>query len=320
MSDVDGPLLGTPSLILLAVLAILTFATVARWVRAPRTLVLAAVAASVVFAAHNASVGREMYGDYWGTFPGDRLTSPELLVLYVTQALVFVGGSGTFMTRVSRKAPWWLVPFVWLGGGLLVMLTVLFASHALAAIFHWPWVVLQHKDASEFWGGRLAMAYVFIGIIGRERKATAEVKTMPVVEKAADAAQPGDAEPSATRSVGKPSSEGRPWGQTLLFAPVVFALLAVMGTTFSRAAEHADQAKVEHEAARLDFARRLRADGDRLASEGRWGDALARYDQAEPYDHVGESESETKQKRLAMEAHVGKVVLDKEFEDRGAQR
>jgi len=282
-------LIGTPSLLILAVLAILTFATVARWVRAPRTLVLAAVAASLAFAAHNAFIGREMYGDYWGTFPGDQLTAGELRILYVTQALVFVGGSGMFLAAISRRAPWWVVPFLWPVGWFVVVMTVFEVSQALSHLFHWPWVLVQHRDATEFWGGRLAMAYVFIaliGLIGRKRKATAEV-------------------------------ERRSTWQRLLFAPLVVGLIAIMGATLDLSAQRADRVKVEEEAARLDFAKRLRADGDRLASEGRWDDALARYDQAEPYDHGGDLAKETAQKRREMRAHVGAVVFDKQFEDRG---
>ena len=63
----------------------------------------------------------------------------------------------------------------------------------------------------------------------------------------------------------------------------------------------------EREADRLDFAKRLRADGDRLASEGRWKDAIARYDQAVPYDQKGELERETQERRRAMREHGGEV-------------
>jgi hypothetical protein len=196
------------------------------------------------------------------------------------------------------------------------MVTVLEVSHALSDLFHWPWVAVQLKDGTEFWGGRLAMAYAFIALVGRERKATAEVKTTPVVKSAEDAAL-ADAQPSASRSVGQPSSGGRSLWQKLLFAPVLVVLVTIIGATLYLSAERADHRKAEQEASRLDFAKRLRADGDRLASEGQWEDALARYDQAEPYDRQGELESETQQKLQAMRAHVGRVVFDKEFEDRG---
>ena len=277
-------LIGTPSLLILAVLAILTFATVARWVRAPRSLVVAALVASAAFAAHNALIGREMYGDYWGTFPGDELPTGELRVLYASQALV---GSGRFLAALSRRAPWWVLPLLWPVGCFVVVMTVFEVSQALSNLFHWPWVLVQHRDATEFWGGRLAMAYGFIaliGFIGRKRKATAEV-------------------------------ERRSTWQRLQFAPLLVGLLAIMGATLSLSAERAARVKVEEEAARLDYAKRLRADGDRLAREGQWNEALARYDQAEPYDH--DDSLETVQKRGEMKAHVGAVVFDKEFADRG---
>jgi hypothetical protein len=274
-------LLGTPSLLALAVLAILTFATIARWVRAPGSLVVAAVAASVAFAWHNAIIGREMYGDYWGTFPGYALTTGELRILYLTHALVFVGGSGIFLAAISRRAPWWCVPLLWPVGWFVVVMTVFEVSQALSHLFHWPWVLVQHRDATEFWGGRLAMAYAFIGLIGfivRKRKATAE-------------------------------TERRSMWQRLRFAPLVVGLLVIMGATLELSAQRADQEKAEEDSAQLDYAKRLRADGDRLANEGRWNDALARYDQAEPYDRKGDLALETEQKRREMRAHVGAVVF-----------
>jgi len=160
-------------------------------------------------------------------------------------------------------------------------------SHALSDLFHWPWVAKENGDAVQFWGGRLAMAYAFIGLIafiGRKRKPTAKL-------------------------------ERRSTWQRLQFAPLLVGLVAIMGTTLYLCAERADRVKVEEEAAQLDYAKRLRADGDRLAREGQWNEALTRYDQAEPYDH--DDRLETLQKRDEMKAHVGAVVFDKDFEDRG---
>ena len=87
--------------------------------------------------------------------------------------------------------------------------------------------------------------------------------------------------------------------------------------TLYLSAQAADQREAEHEAARLDFAKRLRADGDRLASEGRWKDAIARYDQAVPYDQKGELERETQERRRAIREHGGEVKPGTDLEAQG---
>ena len=62
------------------------------------------------------------------------------------------------------------------------------------------------------------------------------------------------------------------------------------------------------------YAVRLRADGDRLAKEGAWEDARARYQQAYKYDHTNEDP----EKARIIAEHVGEVVFDKEFEAHGS--
>jgi hypothetical protein len=64
------------------------------------------------------------------------------------------------------------------------------------------------------------------------------------------------------------------------------------------------------------YAARLRADGDRLAKEGEWEDALARYNQASSFDR-GDDDHQ-KEKLQVIKEHVGEVVWDKEFEAHGS--
>jgi hypothetical protein len=61
------------------------------------------------------------------------------------------------------------------------------------------------------------------------------------------------------------------------------------------------------------YAQRLREDGERLALEGAYEDAFARYDQARRFDHAGDLRGETKKKLDAIKEHVGEVVIDNEF-------
>jgi hypothetical protein len=62
------------------------------------------------------------------------------------------------------------------------------------------------------------------------------------------------------------------------------------------------------------YAQRLREDGERLAREGAYEDALARYDQARRFDHAGDLRGETKKKLDAIKGDLGEVVLDKSFQ------
>jgi tetratricopeptide (TPR) repeat protein len=61
------------------------------------------------------------------------------------------------------------------------------------------------------------------------------------------------------------------------------------------------------------YARRLRDDGDRLAREGAYEDALARYNQADEYDPNNPT-AEVLKKLDAIKQHVGAVAFDKDFQ------
>jgi hypothetical protein len=107
--------------------------------------------------------------------------------------------------------------------------------------------------------------------------------------------------------------------QKLRFSILLAALAALMVVSVRYSVEQRRLRTEEQAANRLSFAQRLRDDGDRLAREGQWEDALARYDQAWPYDRDGDSKPEVQQKRQAMEEHLGEVVWDKEFERQGVE-
>ena len=67
------------------------------------------------------------------------------------------------------------------------------------------------------------------------------------------------------------------------------------------------------------YAQRLCDDGDRLAAQGLWDDALARYDQAARYDAHAQEGGPVREKRLEIERHLGAVVWDRDFQPAGAR-
>jgi hypothetical protein len=96
------------------------------------------------------------------------------------------------------------------------------------------------------------------------------------------------------------------WILTALVAPLVVYLLVASVVTSVQ--EETDDRNADA------YAARLRADGDRLAKEAAWEDALARYDQAKRFDRGHEDTA----KRSVIEEHVGEVVWDKELERHGS--
>ena len=95
---------------------------------------------------------------------------------------------------------------------------------------------------------------------------------------------------------------------------LALALLAGSIVSFVRAWSAASAAPVKHTQqeivdSNVAYARRLRADGDRLEREGLYQDALARYEQAEDYDREPLSgEDAATYQRLRQ--RVGDLVFD----------
>jgi hypothetical protein len=95
------------------------------------------------------------------------------------------------------------------------------------------------------------------------------------------------------------------------FLVVAIAFFVLGLDEFGELQSRAD--RVAKNANSMSYARRLREDGERLAREGAYEDALARYDQARRFDHAGDLRGETKQKLDAIKEHLGEVVFDKDF-------
>jgi DNA-directed RNA polymerase specialized sigma24 family protein len=181
--------------VLIALTAVAVFVGVARVGRARRRVVLAALAASILFAAHSSSIGLDLDGQYWGTFP-DRLTSFEAFVMYGSDALVFIGAGGLLAWMAARRFG--------LKGFLSVLvvspIVALFVNAVVAEAFAWPWVSVTARDALWMWAERTAVMYGFVWWMGRDPKATAT----PVViaegstpSPAAETKQPADDDDSA---------------------------------------------------------------------------------------------------------------------------
>jgi DNA-directed RNA polymerase specialized sigma24 family protein len=197
--------------LVIALTAVGLFVLVARVGRPRRRVVFAALAASSLFAAHSASIGADLDGQYWGTFP-DRLTGLETFIMYGSEALAFIGAGGLLASLAARRFGW---------KGFLPVLIVspivaLFVNAVLAEAFQWPWVSVTAQDALVMWAERTAIMYAILWWIGREPKplsAAVEAEPQPPVA-ATDAASPdatatGSAASSEAEEARKDDDEDR---------------------------------------------------------------------------------------------------------------